>query len=281
MTEKDIKRDFGNEMCAKHLKLLIMECETCPGTLVCPVCILQTHNGHKFKDLKESASNKKDKINNFIETTEKETIPEINRRVQDTNTRLENNNKTNLNIINQLKDQANKLKKIIDDILQQSIEFVQNVTKMNETLLLSERSDLDITLKDITKKILDYKKVVKADKEVMIYDTAASLQKFDIPDSPVLSKSVFFPCEEPTMQIEKAMGMLKKVKLRERTFEKIMRNPSFAAETRVLSNTPRRKSMLKLLEYREKPKVLQEAVLPGIPWSIHPSKDNSTWVFLR
>lgn len=143
------KRLPGQETCPQDQKPLVLECLTCEKILVCTDCILHSHNGHNFRDIKETIPETKQVINDFVNISLQQSVPDLNTDVNATVAKLQEINTVNSDIILRLKEQATKAKEIIDELLKDSINLLEKWRKQNEALLNSHKSLLEKLSADI------------------------------------------------------------------------------------------------------------------------------------
>ena len=203
-------RDVGCEYCPFHPDQRVMlECKTCPGTLVCVKCLNGDHSGHTVSDINKAVTEKKQEMERYIKKTEK-MVPEIPKKITSVLNSLGNKQDVNDRTIHSIKSQGTVLKELIDVQTTCKISEVVQVKEANEKIAEDYTDVLKSLLLYTQRDTRDFRRIVGIDNNILAYDrcfnTSAELPR--IPEQPNFTECRFTDCKSPNEYLEKAMGVL-------------------------------------------------------------------------
>ncbi|XP_069102075.1 E3 ubiquitin-protein ligase TRIM45-like [Argopecten irradians] len=209
----------GQTTCGHHNgKQLDFYYEQCQEP-VCLKCVTSLHKGHLLCDLSGIIPQKKEKIRNFIDKTERNAVFDIGNYIATANTLLAENDRTFEKLLKDLKAQTERLKQNLDMLTAESLSIHQKIKDDNTKLIQKYKQDLEICKIQLKQQMQDCKKMLQQGSHIEIYDAECKIDsRLRLPVKPVLDTSIFTQNKNPRKHLELALGICQSVDSVQKTF---------------------------------------------------------------
>ncbi|XP_069134538.1 uncharacterized protein [Argopecten irradians] len=200
-------RPNGQRTCMHHRgKQLDLHCKKCQE-LVCTKCLSTLHENHLVCGLDAIVPKKKASIQNFIDTTEKENIAQIDQYIASTEEHLKENTNIFCIIADQIKAQNDKLKEELDLLSAETLSLYKQMEESNAKLLQTYKQDLEKYGAELKLMVQECKKALQKGNDVEIYDTGCTINFYaKLPAKPTFGDVCFTPNPKPRQHLKKAFG---------------------------------------------------------------------------
>ncbi|XP_021372372.1 uncharacterized protein LOC110462639 [Mizuhopecten yessoensis] len=201
----------GSSKCPNHKQNeIIFVCIDCDEELICATCCVLAHKSHEFVELSSVTRQKNSMLQEFVNDTEKYALPQLKIEIQSTHNELTENGAYFCQLRTGVKQQGEKCKQEIDDLITENIKICDKMEIINQNLLKDHINQLQQQYATLDCLLNECKQTLQTGTAVLVHDLVSDVQKLDskIPNLPTQRRPDFQPCKDKLDFLKKVVGTL-------------------------------------------------------------------------
>ncbi|XP_021372373.1 uncharacterized protein LOC110462640 [Mizuhopecten yessoensis] len=201
----------GSSKCPNHKQNeIIFVCIDCDEELICATCSITTHKSHELVELSSVTRQKNSMLQEFINNTEKYALPQLKMEIQSTHNELTENSPYFCQLRTRVKEQGEKCKQEIDDLITENIKICDKMEILNQNLLKDHINELQQRYASLDSLLNECKQTLQTGTALLVHDLVSDVQKLDskIPNLPTQCRPEFHLCRDTLEQLREVIGTL-------------------------------------------------------------------------
>ncbi|XP_069103273.1 uncharacterized protein [Argopecten irradians] len=202
-------------------------CQDC-DKLICDKCKRVDHRFHNLiEELDDMIRGKKSNIEQFIKTTEKDHLVQIQGFICSVKSHIDENVSTFGKLSDDVKAQNNNLKERLDQLSADTLSIYSQMEKENSALLETYKQDLEKYSKELEKKVQECEIVLRIGSDIDIFVTdrdkhSREPSTLNLPNKPLVEGARFYPHPDPQHYLEIAFGFVESLEICQQPTENML-----------------------------------------------------------